>query len=106
MNQVLDTASIGAASGATIVRVNNSILPRLLTATQAAAYVGYKSTEVLKRIPVRPVVITDDHPSARRWDRNALDRWIDDLGGLCNATSSGAGDLEAEFAAWEARRGH
>lgn len=94
-----------AAHGAAAVRASH-ILPRLLTAAQAAAYVGYKSTEALKGIPVRPIVVIDDRPAARRWDRKALDLWIDDLSGIGAAKSDDEEDLEAEVAAWEARNGH
>lgn len=104
MNQVIKTASSDAASGA--VTRSNHISPRLLTAHQAAAYVGYKSTEVLKRIPVRPVVLADGKASANRWDRSAIDRWIDGLSGVQPNVTPVEVDLEAEYAAWEARNGH
>ena len=80
------------------------IEPRLLTAPQAAAYIGYKSTGILRSIPVRPVTLVVANGSPR-WDRCALDRWLDQLSS--HATDAPAlDDIEAEFAAWEARNAH
>ncbi|WP_395944404.1 hypothetical protein [Brevundimonas sp.] len=82
-----------------------SIQPRMFTAQQAATYVGYKSTDILRRIPVTPVSLASNGDAAPRWDRVALDQWLDGLGGI-GVASSQATDLEADFAAWEAGNGH
>lgn len=84
------------------------ITPRLLTAAQAATYLGYRSTEILRRLPVRPLRLSStDVERAPRWDRNALDRWLDglsDLGGTITNDNEPA-SVEAELNAWSARRG-
>lgn len=73
--------------------------PRLLTQSQAATYCGI-CAEVFKRAcPVKPVNLLERIP---RYDRQALDRWIDslnnirpidtddDLAGMWNAGQHGA----------------
>ncbi|MET3780152.1 hypothetical protein ABIC32_000782 [Brevundimonas sp. 1080] len=83
-----------------------SIQPRMFTAQQAASYVGYKSTDILRRIPVGPVSLSQKGDAAPRWDKVALDRWLDGLGGMNSERPETDLDLEAEFAAWEAGNGH
>lgn len=78
----------------------------MLNAQQTAQYLGYSSTELLQRIPVRPVrlVTTSGQP---RWDRRQLDAWLDDLSGVTNAAANDDDDhnLDAELNAWVARHG-
>jgi hypothetical protein len=50
--------------------------PRLLTQSQAAAYCGVCAEVFKKACPVKPVNLLDRIP---RYDRRALDRWIDSL---------------------------
>ncbi len=50
--------------------------PRLLTQRQAAAYCGLCAENFKKACPVQPVSILRRIP---RYDRHALDRWIDNL---------------------------
>ena len=50
--------------------------PRLLTQGQAAAYCGVCAEVFKKACPVKPVRLLDRVP---RYDRHALDRWIDKL---------------------------
>jgi predicted DNA-binding transcriptional regulator AlpA len=52
--------------------------PRLLDAEQAATYLGLKTRHALALIPVRPLKIG----SLVRWDRCALDAWLDVISGL------------------------
>ena len=50
--------------------------PRLLTQGQAAAYCGVCVEVFKKACPVPPVSLLDRIP---RYDRHALDRWIDSM---------------------------
>ena len=50
--------------------------PRLLTKTQAAAYCGLCIENFKSACPVTPVKLLD---RIERYDRAALDRWIDRL---------------------------
>jgi hypothetical protein len=52
------------------------IPPRLLSLSLAAAYCGVSTEMFLRACPVRSIALG---PSARlrRWDLQALDRWID-----------------------------
>ena len=60
-----------------------TILPRLLTAEEAASYLGYKSQDILRKIPIKPIRIAIIGPeSAPRYDRYQLDAWIDGMSGL------------------------
>jgi hypothetical protein len=53
--------------------------PRLLTQSQAAAYCGVCAEIFKKACPVKPVNLLDRVP---RYDRHALDRWIDSLNNI------------------------
>lgn len=57
-----------------------SIEPRLLTKEQAASYCGISSPVFGDKCPVRPVALGEGD-RLKRWDRNALDAWIDGLSG-------------------------
>jgi len=89
-----------------------SIPPRLLTAGQAARYLGYKSSQVLRQIPVEPIQVSEDgRTKTRRYDRKALDAWLDRKSGLGAGRVARTGDpvldaavAELEFAAWKERR--
>jgi len=89
-----------------------SIPPRLMTAIQAARYLGFKSSQVLKRIPVEPILVSDDGLTrTRRYDRKALDVWLDERSGLAAPEPRSAYDpgveaeaAELEFSAWKERR--
>lgn len=50
--------------------------PRLLTQAQAAAYCGLCAENFKKACPVQPIALLDRIP---RYDRHALDVWIDGL---------------------------
>lgn len=52
------------------------IVPRLLTQTQAASYCGVSVNVFKQACPVPPVNLCERIP---RYDRLALDRWIDSL---------------------------
>ena len=87
------------------------IAPRLLTAEQAAAYLGYATTALLANIPVQPIQMTMTGPGSQpKYDRRALDAWLDRLSGLSvppTAAQAGAGpadDPDAQFASWQASR--
>jgi hypothetical protein len=68
-------------------------LPRLLTETQAAEYLGVPKAS-LKRLAVGRVPID----GRIRWDRHALDHWLDDMGGLSAPSTANANQTEAEAA--------
>lgn len=80
---------------------------RLLTASQAASYLGFKSTELLKNIPVGPVHLSVVGVGrAPRWDRLALDGWLDTLSGLSGPIAGPTeDDVDAELEAWSSQRG-
>ncbi len=85
------------------------IQPRLLTAEEAAAYLGYKTTEILARIPVKSAPVAQG--GAPRWDRVAIDRWLDIRAGLApeslpDVLADGSqGEADSELQAWRAQRG-
>jgi hypothetical protein len=84
--------------------------PRRLTAQQAAAYLGYKTTDLLAEIPVKPRALVPTGPgSAPMYDRVELDAWLDRLAGLSVPAAGGEqggrdGDAEAAYSAWRATR--
>lgn len=85
------------------------ILPRMLTATQAAQYLGYGTTGLLATIPVKPVQMAAKGPGSQpKYDRAALDAWLDRLSGLSVPATTGAGDAEDDaetaYEGWKARR--
>lgn len=90
-------------------RRNNGPAPRLLTGRQAAEYLGFKSVEVLRSIPVEPIKLsTVGVGRVPRWDRRALDRYLDSLSSIEGAappTDDGFA-LEAELGVWRAGRGY
>jgi hypothetical protein len=51
--------------------------PRLLHKTDAAAYCAIAPATFEKACPVAPVMLSG---RIARWDRRALDKWIDSLG--------------------------
>lgn len=55
-----------------------NIIPQLLNKKQAAAYCGVCPSVFDQACPVQPTLLLDRIP---RYDRFALDRWIDELGG-------------------------
>lgn len=90
-------------------RRNNGPAPRLLTGPQAAEYLGFKSVEVLRSIPVDPIKLsTVGAGRAPRWDRRALDRYLDSLSSIEDSAPLVDDDvaLEAELGAWRANRGY
>ncbi|MFT4251657.1 MAG: hypothetical protein QM608_04145 [Caulobacter sp.] len=80
------------------------VLPRLLNAKEAARYLGYETTSVLANIPVKPLVMTATGQGvSKRWDRHAIDRWLDDVGGLTSSVSATAGSAADDaFEKWAA----
>lgn len=92
-----------------MTRQRTTIPPRMLTAEQAAAYLGYATTGLLENIPVKPVKMAVAGPGSQpKYDRVALDTWLDGLSGLSvPASKSGAGEPvngEAAYADWKASR--
>ena len=85
------------------------IQPRMLSAEEAALYLGYETTGILANIPVRPVQMAAKGPGCQpKYDRHALDAWIDTLSGLSvpGAVQPAAQEdpAEAVFATWRAKR--
>jgi len=66
---------------------------RLLNENQAAAYLGIPKA-ALKRIMVGRVPID----GRIRWDRIALDRWLDEMGGMGAPSPANTNQTEAEAA--------
>lgn len=84
------------------------LTPRMLTAEQAAAYLGYATTGVLANIPVRPRQLAERGAGSQpKYDRVELDAWLDRLAGLSVASTTEAGandDAEAAYENWKAGR--
>lgn len=85
------------------------IAPRLLSAEQAAAYLGYATTGLLANIPVKPIQMAEAGPgSLPKYDRRALDAWLDRLSGLSVPAGEGQGkagdDADAAYANWREGR--
>ena len=59
---------------------------RLMTLEDAAAYLAIPKAAV-KRLPVHPVNVG----GRLRWDRNALDAWLDQEAGLSGPTTATTG---------------
>ena len=78
---------------------------RLLTARQAAAYLGYVGTDILDVLPVNPIYLR--LTGSPRWDKKALDQLLDRLSELDQPipTSADRSEAEAALQAWRARRG-
>jgi hypothetical protein len=93
-------------------RARGLVPSRLMNAAEAARYLGYDSVEVLKNIPVPPIRLTSVGVGrGPRYDRHAIDSWLDELSGLKHPTASTASDnddAQRQFEAWrrdcEARR--
>ena len=77
---------------------------RLLTAAQAADYLGYKTVAVLKHLAVRPITLTHEGVgTGQRWDRRSLDKYLDTLSGLTSdPTMQTENDI---FEDWQSKRG-
>lgn len=63
-------------------RRRTAIAPRVLNRVETAEYIGYSASWFGARLPVlyakgfpKPL------PILERWDRHAVDRWLDRLGG-------------------------
>lgn len=76
---------------------------RLMTAGETAAYLGYKSLTVLKRLPVKPIT----YFGSPRWDIFKVDAWLDSVGGYVSGTAQniGAMSLDRELEIWSAANG-
>ena len=88
-------------------QISSAFAPaRLLNANQASHYLGFRSSELLKSIPVKPVQLSVVGVGrAPRWDRLALDRWLDTLSGLNGPLPEDSEEgVDAEFDAWKASR--
>lgn len=72
------------------------IEPRLLIKRAAAAYCGVCESVFERACPVQPIKILDRIP---RWDRYALDAWIDRLAKI-------EFDELDPIKAWDGRNGH
>jgi hypothetical protein len=68
--------------------------PRLLTQGQAAAYCGLCVENFKKACPIKPLSLLERIP---RYDRRALDRWIDAL----DISAVAGGDDEDLVKVWE-----
>jgi prophage regulatory protein len=62
-------------------RAGSKITPRLLKQQEAAAYCGVSTTVFTEACPVKPIMLLG---RIRRWDRFALDAWIEKLAAIKN----------------------
>lgn len=83
------------------------ISPRLLSPEEAADYLGYRSTAVLKNIPIKPVQLAIVGVGrGPRYDVAVLDRWLDQLSGIRSPGTAADREvdlIQAGFEEWEAR---
>ncbi len=56
--------------------MNPGVEPRLLKKVEAARYCSLDPTKFQRLCPVRPIELDG---KVRRWDRKALDAWLDSL---------------------------
>jgi hypothetical protein len=99
-------------AGHLMTRPRPIIAPRLLTAEQAAAYLGYATTGILAAIPVKPVQLAQKGPGAQpKYDIRALDAFLDRLSGLSVPPAAGAEvqadpeeEAETAYDRWKATR--
>lgn len=107
LNQISHVTSSDARTSPRDAR--QSISPRLVNATDAAAYLGYASTGVLKHLPIKPLQLnTQGAGSAPRWDLRAIDEMLNASSGLGRPDSVNDNDYdnpEALLGAWRAKRG-
>lgn len=79
-----------------------NLAPRLLTKKQAAAYLGYASAEVMDHLAIAPIRLREvGSGSAPRYDRLALDNYIDSLSGSPDVPQASVFETEAEAALGE-----
>jgi hypothetical protein len=72
-----------------------NLAPRLLDKGQAAAYCGVCVAVFETSVGVAAIEVK---PGLKRWDRHALDRWIDALNGELS------GDLGSAWDDWHGRK--
>lgn len=85
------------------------IVPRLLTAAQTATYLAYRSTAILRTLPIHPIRLSSGETGgAPRWDKVAVDAWLDTMSDLERISSNDHddADVEDELNAWRAGRAH
>jgi hypothetical protein len=80
-----------------------------MTVEQTAHYLGYTSPAALKNLPIKPIrLIEVGAGCSPKYDRRAIDLWLDGLSGLAEAPTPSANspmdDAETELAAWKAKR--
>lgn len=74
------------------LRFAGRISPRLLSKIETAHYLGYRSTANLSLIPIKPIRLSEvGGGTSPRYDRHALDRWLDGLSGPAQAPTAIAG---------------
>lgn len=66
--------------------------PRLLTSKEAAAYLGMCESTFRTIAPVAAVDFGEEHTRLKRFDKRALDRWLDEKSGITN--DAGLTDLQ------------
>lgn len=69
--------------------------PRLLSRTEAAAYCGFKPTAFGEH--VRSGRLPPAIPGLKKWDRKALDMFLDNVSGLANDNAAEETDPWAEY---------
>lgn len=99
-------ASTGAV-GQSSAHGDTTCIPRLMSAKQAAAYLGFKSVEVLKNVAIRPIRLSQHGlGSAPRFDRVALDAYLDSLSNIARYKEPQNAEDEVRFGfeEWERSR--
>ena len=73
---------------------------RLVTARVASRYLGFKTTAVLKRIPIKPILFPG---KSARYDIKAISCYLDRVSGLDSTAEpkvDAASEAQAAFDAW------
>lgn len=76
---------------------NGPLAPRLLSKAEAAAYCGFKLTAFSDH--VRAGKLPPSLPGLKKWDRKALDQFLDEASGL--AKPDAANDNVDPWAEWK-----
>jgi len=80
------------------------ITPRLLRAQDLRIYLALPASASLSAVPVRPIRIGRHD----RWDRYAIDAWLDECSGLRplpSAERTAQDEADAALARWVAKQG-
>ena len=75
---------------------------RLFTKRETARYLGYKTASIIDIVGIVPIRLNESGPgSSPRYDKNALDDYLNNLSGLCRSASIPNADDDAKRALQE-----